>query len=88
MPCKDDFIVDVKADKGKIMLSTVSVAKDFSTSTATIWESTDEGEYWKKVFEKQFVSDEAGEIYINAVIHFVGQGGILQIYQWPKDNTK
>jgi len=88
LPCKDDFIVDVKADKGKIMLSTVSVAKDFSTSTATIWESTDEGEYWKKVFEKQFVSDEAGEIYINAVIHFVGQGGILQIYQWPKDNTK
>lgn len=88
MPCEDDFIVDVKADKGKIMLSTVNVAEDFSTSTATIWESADEGAHWKKVFEEQFISDEAGEIYINAVMHFVGQGGIFQIYQWPKDNTK
>ena len=44
--------------------------------------------HWKKAFEEQFVSDEAGEIYINAVIHFVGQGGILQICQWPKENAK
>lgn len=88
MPCEDEFIVDVKVDKGKLMLSTMSVAEDFSTSTATIWESADEGAHWKKAFEKQFVSDEAGEIYINAVIHFVGQGGILQICQWPKENAK
>ncbi len=88
MPCENDYIVDIKVDKEKIMLSTVNVAEDFSTSTATIWESADEGEHWKKVFEEQFVSDEAGEIYINAEIHFVGQGGILQIYQWPKDNAK
>ena len=78
MPC-EDYIVDVKADKEKVMLSTMSVAEDFSTSTATIWESADEGAHWKKAFEEQFVSDEAGEIYINAVIYFVGQGGILQI---------
>ena len=88
LPCEDEFIVDVKVDKGKLMLSTMSVAEDFSTSTATIWESADEGAHWKKAFEKQFVSDEAGEIYINAVIHFVGQGGILQICQWPKENAK
>ena len=88
MPCEDEFIVDVKVDKGEIMLSTVNVAEDFSTSTATIWESADEGAHWKKVFEEQFVSDEAGEIYINAEIHFVGQGGILQIHQWPKENAK
>ena len=88
LPCEDEFIVDVKVDKGKLMLSTMSVAEDFSTSTATIWESADEGEHWEKVFEKQFVSDEAGEIYINAEIHFVGQGGILQIRQWPKDDAK
>ena len=88
LPCEDEFIVDVKVDKGKLMLSTISVAEDFSTSTAAIWESADKGEHWEKVFEKQFVSDEAGEIYINAEIHFVGQGGILQIYQWPKDNAK
>ncbi len=88
MPCENDYIVDIKVDKEKIMLSTVNVAEDFSTSTATIWESADEGEHWKKVFEEQFVSDEAGEIYINAEIHFVGQGGILQIYQWPKENAK
>ena len=88
LPCEDDFIVDVKADKGKIMLSTVNVAEDFSNSTATIWESADEGEHWGKVYEKQFVSDKTGEIYINAELHFIGQGGILQIYQWPKDNTK
>ena len=88
LPCEDGFIVDVKADKEKLMLSTISVAEDFSTSAATIWESADEGEHWKKVFEEQFVSDEAGEIYINAVIHFIGQGGILQVHQWPKDNAK
>lgn len=88
LPCKDDYIVDVKVDKEKIMLSAMNVAEDFSTSTATIWESADEGEHWKKVFEEQFVSDEAGEIYINAAIHFLGQGGILKIYQWPKDNAK
>lgn len=88
LPCEGDFIVDVKADQGKLMLSTISVAEDFSTSTAAIWESADEGVHWKKAFEEQFVSDEAGEIYINAVIHFVGQGGILQICQWPKENAK
>ncbi|MDO4396285.1 MAG: hypothetical protein Q4C51_05830 [Clostridia bacterium] len=88
LPCEDELIVDVKADKGKIMLSTMSVAEDFSTSTATIWESADEGEHWGKVYEKQFVSDKTGEIYINAEIHFVEQGGILQVYQWPKDNAK
>ncbi len=88
LPCEDGFIVDVKADKEKLMFSTISVAEDFSTSAATIWESADEGEHWKKVFEEQFVSDEAGEIYINAVIHFIGQGGILQVHQWPKDNAK
>ncbi len=88
LPCEDEFIVDVKVDKGKLMLSTMSVAEDFSASTAAIWESADEGAHWKKVFEEQFVSDEAGEIYINAEIHFVGQGGILQICQWPKENAK
>lgn len=88
MPCEDEFIVDVKVDKGKLMLSTMNVAEDFSTSTAAIWESADEGEHWKKVFEEQFVSDKASEIYINAEIHFVGQGGILQIHQWPKDDAK
>lgn len=88
LPCEDEYIVDIKADEEKLMLSTINVAEDFSTSTAAVWESADEGYHWKKVFEEQFVSDDAGEIYINAEIHFVEQGGILQIFQWPKDNTK
>lgn len=88
LPCEDDYIVDIKAVEEKLMLSTINVAEDFSASTATVWESVDEGNHWEKLFEEQFVSDDVGEIYINAEIHFVGQGGILQVFQWPKDNTK
>ena len=88
LPCGDDYIVDIKADKEKLMISTINVTENLSTSTATVWGSVDEGNHWEKLFEEQFVSDDAGEIYINAEIHFVGQGGILQVFQWPKDNTK
>ncbi len=87
LPYEKAYITDMKADGKKLMVSTIDVAKDFSSSTSEVWESIDEGENWKKIFEKQFVSDNSGEIYINTEIHFIGQGGILQVFQWPKDNA-
>lgn len=88
LPYEDAFVVDMMADENHLLISTMDVADDFSNSTAKVWETKDEGETWKQLFEKKFDSDSPGEIYVNAEMHFVGQGGILQVLQWPKDNPK
>ena len=84
LPCEDEFIVDVKVDKGKLMLSTMSVAEDFSTSTATIWESADEGVHWKKAFE------EVSSKYVSGLRRMQRQNTAKYIIQmtWKMDPWK
>lgn len=79
LPDEDLIVHKIRIEEdGSLMLAGFKRNEEMSENIVFLWKTKDMGERWEKLYEKKFLSEKPGEIIIEAIPYFAGNGVIIK----------